>query len=58
MLIPNVPLVVFNAIRLKEGTALVLKSDALVVFFLVFDVSNYVVKVGLAHRECAVAVCQ
>ena len=50
-LIPNVTLVVFNAVRLQESAVLVLKSHSLVMLFLVFYISNHLVQIGLPTEK-------
>ncbi len=47
--IPNVTLIVRNAIRLQESTILILKRHSLVMFLLVFDISNYLLQIRLTY---------
>ena len=45
--IPNITLVVFNAVRLQERAVLILKRHSLVMLFLIFFVSNHFLQIGL-----------
>src|SRR4051794_25141495 len=43
--IPNVPFVVFDSVRVEKRSVFILKRDALVMLFLIFDVRDHVVKI-------------
>ena len=52
---PNVPFIKLDPMRGEKSAVLVLKRHALMMFFVVFDVSDDVNEIRLTHRECCVS---
>ena len=53
-LMPYVPLIVINFVRLQERAILILERYSLMVLLLVFDVRDHVFKIRLADCKCGV----